>query len=324
MMALWHGISEAEASSSLKRLTNSISEIEGIIRDGANLIKGDPSNFPLELSLNSMKMRQSDLLAKMADIMSHRIAENVNFSLDGELYKNHSADILSISTLLYTFQRLFSSVAQAITKGPTERGRIGEELELLTRFRLAYTYPSSFGVGLAINTTSDLFGDSIALTTLRTFFALINSFDNKADVLGRANALSQRSMGHFRYFFRTLLQQKASPKISWAQPNGETKSWEASPERIAVAASNIESIKNVISKEVEVKGFLAGASLIRNKFEFISDKNAVYTGRVSNQSKPLLGHFFAKKCTALIETVVSIDKITNDEKTTFILKHLKS
>ncbi|EMS79193.1 hypothetical protein [Desulfotignum phosphitoxidans] len=322
MTTLWHGISEIEANSQINRLSESIERIEDLIKEGANVLKENPEDIALELSIRSLKAKHSQLHTNMAEIMRHRVAESIELSLKGEKYSNHTADLLSISQILNIFQRLISSIAQTITKGPTERGRIGEELEYLSRLRLVRTYSSSFGVEIQIDTNSDMFGDSIALTTLKTFFSLLNSFDSKQGILNRSGSLSGRSIAHFRRFFKSLVLQKAAPKLSWVQPNGSAKCWEASLDRLAIAASNIEGIQKETSEDVEVEGFLAGASLLRSKFDFISTDNRIYSGRVSNQTKNLLENYFAKQCKATIEIAINTDKVTNEEKQSFVLKNI--
>ncbi len=323
MRESWTNIDPIYASARVNAFTNSIKEVEVLVEEGNVIQSSQGTDIASQLVIDSLKSRHIYLHNQLAEVMQYRYSEPILISLRGSQYEDHSADLISVANILHIFQRLYSSIAQAITRGPTERGSIGAELEFLTELRLVRSFPSSFGLELRVLTNPDMYGDSISLSSLRTLFATLNSLEDKKHLMDRAGSISQRTVSHCRSLFKQFITHDASPVIAWKDPGANDVHWESTPQRIAAISENLSSIKSEKRGMISVEGFLMGASLLRGRFEFVDQSSLVYTGRIANTVKSQIISLFGQHCSADIEVIDVIDEVSREEKTSFTLIGLK-
>lgn len=320
-MSAWRSeIASEILEAQLKALFRRSNLTEEMINVQSRLRVSDPSSFAYRLSLSSLQNRQQSLQREIAAVLHLRRQETIKLALEGERFQDHSAYIGDLSVVLSSAQKIFTSIVQATTTGPTQRGPVPTAIEQLARLRLTNTYSSSFGMQLEADTSVDMFGNSEVLTALDTFFALLGSGDNREQLIDRAGNLGPRVLNHYKRFVKQLANSGTSISLSWQDPVGDIYRWEAREIELVKLNQSLTSITTELNHILQVEGWLLGASLLRNRFEFVPvDGEPTISGRISKDAKNDVASLFGQRCMAEIAETIMSDEATESQKSVFTL-----
>lgn len=318
-MILWKNIEPAEAESRMRGLARRLAELDQVLQKNQHIYSKNPSSFAAELAVSSMESLQRNLLAEKADLLRHRELELLQVALKGRSYVDHSAGVGQLGVFLIRLQKLYSSIAQSITTGPTRRGAISNEIVSATAMRFASVYPSSFGMEIFIRPKFDMFGESTATSTLQTLFALLNASRREAEISRLSAELGQRALNHFRHILDDLLRTDAGFSLSWVDTSGTEYSWTADHEQISVLQNNVARFKPSRSIELNIPAVLLGASLLRDRFELLTSDREVIEGKLTRDVKPKLREVFGRQFKARLERVEIEETVSGDTRTFYTL-----
>ena len=260
------------------------------------------------LSIESLRSSQRKLEHELAELMSARETEFVDFALQGRKYDGHRASAKALAVVLEGMQKLYERVGQAMgTPYPTLV--IPQAIKLQCQLEVAGFFPSSFGSRFAAQTRTDLTGSSLPETSLAATFDLFNT-DNPVEQAAR---LGQRVMVQYRHVVNTLIKAEATPKATWHTPDGQERSWIADETALITLANRLANIKESPVRQVQATGVLTGASLRRRKFEFFGDEGAI-TGKAPDELAAKVTQCFGKPCTITYTETRYIDETTDQEK----------
>ena len=320
-MSAWKGQTASEIlEAQLKALFRRSNLTEDMINIQSRLSVRDPESFAYKIALVSLQNRQRAIQQEIASVLHLRVQETIYLALEGERFHHHAAYIGDLSVILSTAQKMFTSIVQAITTGPTQRGPIPIAIEQMARLRLITTYPSSFGMQLEADTSVDMFGNSEVLTALDAFFALLSSGSNREQLTERAGNLGPRVLSHYKRFVKQLANSGTSISLSWRDPLGDTLRWEAREIELVRLHENLTSIKTELNHVLVVKGWLLGASLLRNRFELVPiNEELTINGRISKNAKNDVAMLFGQLCIAHIIETLTFDDVSETQKSVFTL-----
>ncbi|MDD1519985.1 MULTISPECIES: hypothetical protein [Bradyrhizobium] len=318
-MILWEGIDPREAESRMRGLLRRLSELDEALKAAQHIRAFDPDSFSAELSLASLSHLQERLEQERLELVKYRTREALTVSLSGHSYADHTAGVGELGVFLIRLQKLYSSIAQAITTGPRRRGPLSNEIVNATAMRFADVFPSSFGMEIFIRPRFDVFGESTAVSTLETLFALLNATKQEKEISRLSGELGQRAVAHLRHVLDDLSRSHAGFSLQWVDMTGTKFTWAADTDQIPALQSNVSKYRTKRSVEISLRAVLLGASLLRDRFELIDERREIIEGKLAREVKARLRDYFGRQCVATLEKVEIDEAVTGEVRTFYTL-----
>lgn len=320
-MNAWVDIDPAEAESRSRSLRRRLSDIEQAMQEQLAALREKPDSFAFRLGWKSLASMQERLKGDLAVVTVHRASEQLTVILDGAKF-NREADLGTLGTLLIRLQKLYTSIGQAITRGPTLRGPISGAIRDMTQLRLQTTFASSFGMHMTVPADYDLMGNSVPTSALETMFQLLNATNDESRLMQMSGEIGRRSFGHLRHIAIALRDADADLKTEWRDLAGTQYSWHLRRGDAAGVIANLGNISETRTGEITTRGRLVGASLLRNRFEFLSDDGAIYDGKFVVGLGPSIRAAFGEECMATIDETEVADLGSGESRVYFSLREL--
>jgi hypothetical protein len=163
--------------SELARLQSDLQEVSAAIARAERTLAAYPDRPSVLATLRTIEKRREILeeqfLATAAelgfDACSYRI----------ELPQETQATISGLTGVLGSFQRVFTSVYDAIVHGPKQRARASAGTIDATAFRFAYSYPGSVGIMMTLRRDANLFDESQLERAVEQTFQLLKATEQE-------------------------------------------------------------------------------------------------------------------------------------------------
>jgi hypothetical protein len=320
MPEAWSGIDGKVAEARLRGLRRRLSELDAAMVEQQQLRRLYPNSFSIGLSGDSLQAMQQSLRSELVEVLRFRASEQVTIALDGPSFIHHSAKFSDLGVIFTRFQRLYSSVAQAISTGPTSRGPIKADIVSGTSLRLRATHASSFGMQVVIASNFDLLGNSMASDALVQMFQLLHSASSDERLMRVSGEIGRRALVHLRHLAAQLEATDSTMKLGWKDFAGTSYDWSVDRDSASRIIQTIGNISETRSETKTYSGFLVGASLLRNRFEIVLDDTAVLEGKfVSGLSKDVQ-ELFGKRVSATLDETEVADRATGEARTYYTLR----
>lgn len=323
MFEVWHGINPSSAEARLRGLRRRLSELDSALSDNQSLLRDYPESFAIKLSGHSLRSMEISLRHELAEVLRHRRSERISISLDGPNYKNHSAKLSDLGVIFTRMQKLFSSVAQAISTGPTSRGPIPSDIVSNTSMSLHSTYASSFGMEIAVPVQYDLLGESLPSDAFTQLFQLLNSAHDDARLMRLSGEIGRRSLVHLKYLAKHLRATDAQLTLEWKDFAGTKYDWYLDARDADIVVASIDNITETRSEIREFNGWLVGASLLRNRFELLLDDGGVIEGKFVSGLAGEIASAFGNRIRSIIDETEILDRASGESKVFYALTELE-
>lgn len=323
MLEVWQGVDPLVAEARLRGLRRRLSELDDALVDQQALARANPNSFGIALSGKSLRSMEAALRLELVEVLRHRQAEHISIVLDGPNFAGHSAKLADLGVIFTRMQKLFSSVAQAMTTGPTTRGPIRSDIMAHTAMRLQATYASSFGMNVAVPSNYDLLGESLPSDTLGQLFDLLYAAQNDARLMRISGEVGRRSLVHLRHLASHLKATEATMNVDWKDFAGTKYEWEIDREAADKIIATIDNITETRSETRSFDGWLVGASLLRNRFEVLLDSDHVLEGKFVSGLASSVQETFGKRVTAILDETEVLDRVSGESRTFYTLKALQ-
>ncbi|RVG89291.1 hypothetical protein [Sinorhizobium meliloti] len=318
-MDTWTGIDPVVAEAQMRGLTRRLADIEDAMEHSQRMRAVAPDSFAVRLGWDSLRRMQSALERERLELVRHRARERITVALQGPTFENHTADLGSLGVFLIRLQKLYTSIAQAVTIGPRLRGPISKDISVATTMRFADVFPSSFGMELFVEQKFDMFGESVASSSLQTLFNLLLSSTREKEISRLSAELGPRTVNHLRHVLEDLAKSHAGFSIAWSDSSGTGYNWAANEEEIKLLKQNASRFRTLSSEPVVLEGFLIGASLLRDRFEFLTEERLVTEGKMAKAAKNDIREFFGRRCIGYFDRVVVVEAVTGEERTYYTM-----
>jgi hypothetical protein len=323
MTAIWQDVDPNHAEASLRGLNRRLHELEGALQNQASLLRARPDSFAFRLANESLLHLQTNLVQERAALLRHRVAEKIEIALDGGAFQNNTASIAALGALLMRLQKLYSSIAQAITQGPKLRGPIARNVMESSQLRLAATFPSSFGMSLIVQPRKDLLDNALPGDTLGTLFGLLDASASTDGIMALSGELGSRSISHFRHIATILARTDSELRLEWSDSAGLKHYWKATSGDATSALGRLGNISETRSETNTFIGRLVGASLLRNRFEIIRDDGSVVGGKITASATHQVAECFGQLCQATMDETDVVDSATGELRTYLALVNIR-
>src|SRR5262245_54431690 len=134
--------------SSLVDLRELLQETTAAIAELDRALAGDPQDFGLALTAESLRRRQEDLESAFAEAAHNDHVDLCRYRLIPD--KGNRYPVAALTGALGSFQDLITVIFDAIQHGPKIRARPSADVVQLTSFEFAYSYPGSLGLMLTM------------------------------------------------------------------------------------------------------------------------------------------------------------------------------
>lgn len=260
------------------------------------------------------------LQSELVTVLRHRENERLDIILNGQNYEQHLARFSDLGVLFSRFQRLYTSIAQAITSGPTLRGPISSVVRSATDLRLKATFASSFGMEVYVPSSYDLLGKSLSSDALEQLFQLLRASMTEQQLMPISGVIGRRALGHLRSLASLFSETDSDIKIDWKDFTGTKYQWHANKENSNNIIRAIDNIKQNSSETKNISGMLVGASLLRNRFEMVLDNGSVIEGKfIAGLSSEIRG-MFGNRIAAVVDETEITDQASSETKVYYTLK----
>jgi len=317
-MDTWKDIEPIAAEAQMRGLTRRLAEVEEAIQHSQKLRAASPDSFAAQLGWSSLRKMQSALEAERLSLVRYRARERVTVALNGPAFAKHTADLGNLGVFLIRLQKLYTSIAQAITVGPRLRGPVGKEISLATTMRFADVFPSSFGMEIFVDQKFDMFGESVASSALQTLFNLLSSSDRENEISRLSAELGSRTVNHLRRVLDDLARSDAGFSIKWSDSAGTEYQWAANEEQVKLITQTTSRFKTLSSETVSLRGVLTGASLLRDRVEFLS-VDGVIEGKMAKAAKASVRDYFGRHCIGTFDRIIVVETVTGEERLYYTL-----
>lgn len=323
MLEVWHGVDPLAAEARLRGLRRRLSELDAALGDQQALARANPNSFGIALSGKSLRSMEAVLRSELVEVLRHRQTEHISIVLDGPNFVKHSAKLSDLGVIFTRMQKLFSSVAQSITTGPTTRGPIRSDIMAHTAMRLQATYASSFGMNVAVPSNYDVLGESLPSDTLSQLFQLLFAAQNDTLLMRVSGEVGRRSLVHLRHLVSHLKVTESTMNVDWKDFAGTRYEWQITRESADKIIATIDNITETRSETKSFDGWLVGASLLRNRFEVLLDSDSVIEGKFVSGLANSVQETFGKQITALVDETEVLDRVSGEAKTFYTLKAIQ-
>lgn len=318
-METWKGIDPQTAEAQMRGVTRRLAEIEEALDHSQRLRATDPNSFAARLGWESLRRMQTALEYERLELVRHRELERITVALRGPAFASHAADLGSLGVFLIRLQKLYTSIAQAVTVGPRLRGPISRDISSATKMRFSDVFQSSFGMEIFIQQKVDIFGESIVTSSLQTLFNLLSSTTREAELSRLSAELGARTVNHLRHVLDDLARSDAGLSVSWSDSAGTDFQWVANEEEIKILKKNASRFKAINVESISLNGVLTGASLLRDRFEFLTVAGNVIEGKMAKAAKANIREFFGLECTARFDRVIIAEAVTAEQRTYYTM-----
>ena len=274
-------------------------------------LEGD--RFPLE----GYKLRPAPreaVVAERGTILAaaaamRRMVARISFG-----FERHEAPTGVVSLALSRLQDTIDAIGQYVLERPTERGIIPDRVTSKTGLSFIATYAGSFGVELAAEEQSDLFGES---TVSRCFLKLLELLKMGDDTESLREAFSQlkgRTAKRYRSLLQSLSEAETDVAFDVAEPGPNPPS--SVVLREADIAKMISALYLADREQTEFEEFdadLVGYNRRTRSFEILDIlKQRKYSGKVTGPAveaakRAKIGDIYSVKIATTTEFVPAIE-----------------
>jgi hypothetical protein len=306
-------------------LKDRIASTEDVIKTQEALCQKEPESFAYKLSLASLKSRLAILTDEYTQLLHERTDETLDILLEGSRIRKGSAPVMIVADVLGSLQGLIHSVARAIHSGPKNRGRIPVEIAKITDLQLNALYAGSLGMKLSAPISTDIFGESLITKTLEELYKILEAKDNPEEIINSFSKLGNHSYRRYSIFLSHVIRNSIHVRTKWVDLSGQERTWAPTEDELRNIYDALLNIGEGTSETLIAEGVLMGASLLRDRFEFIkSDNGETITGTLADQVREKIQPYFGVNCKALLQSHTFVNRATAESRTSWSLLDLAS
>lgn len=304
---LWRGIAPDEAERKARHLRNLLAHADQAIAAQQRINSREGSDPILGTALLGLVDERHRIERALIALLDHRVSEAVDFALDGDRYRHHTAPISVLAKVFESLSQLYIRICQSQSAKISKT--VQQNFARMCELQAAGFFPSSFGVRLTVSTLNDTTGQSISRHGIEEMFKLFGAAD-PADV---AADYGPWTIKQYRELINRMLSAEARPKIRWTSAFGEQQAWLPDSQRLLTLENRLARLRTEEAVYGEAEGMLLEASLVRNTFGIVA-RGVKIKGKVPQDLSAKVAACFGKQCRAVYEERRVIDEATDQEK----------
>jgi len=308
--------------SQIAKLQSHIEQVEGLIEDNINRLKGVGDNYGLKLGLKSLENQLEELQQQLRSENIKREKEIIKLRLKGSPAHYGNLPLDYVGGLTTSFSSAIFQISKYLQYG-NKGGRKKEKIVRNTiDLRLENIAKGSTIFYISGKTSPDLFGNSIIQDALNNTFEFLES-DSPNEISETVLKVGANSIKYFCDFFKELNEDDLEVEINWKTPCNSKKQWKGSKDRILSMYNSLNQIKVSEPEEIDFVGELITISK-KGFFEITTDENEKFRVKFPNGSLPIMKSFHvADRCEGLIFKTLISNPLAEKERPEYTLKEIK-
>ncbi|MBI3621705.1 MAG: hypothetical protein HY208_05900 [Nitrospirae bacterium] len=228
-----------------------------------NVTQRDPLDKTLLLELKSLKKRQQHLEGIFSELAHKSYLDVCTYRLFDD--NGRRPKIASLTRALTDFQSLFTSVFNAVKRGPKTRDRISAEIAEQSAFAFGYTFVGSVGFALTIPNDRLMFGETELDKTMSVIFSLAKA-ENSESIVSIAQEIGIAPIRSLHQWAQDHVESALNAEIKWRR-HEEVRA------KLIIQIPELEHLQQTIDRTSEeeitiitVSGRLVGADVKNRTF----------------------------------------------------------
>ena len=309
--------------SRLEELQRELQSAAAAVAHAERTLAAHPTTPSVAATLRTIKKRRENLeeqffaaaKAQGLDVCGYRI------ELD-----DRPATISGMTAVLSAFQKVFTSVYDAIERGPKLTSKASAETTDATAFGFAYTYPGSVGVMMTLANNPELFDASKLDEAMKKTLELIHADDpTKVQALTETLGVPAVRLAHL--WASENIKAGFGADITWRRDDVVKAELRIQSQEIALLAATIKA--TIAKEEVTIVGELTHVDTDQKKFRMsvtdalhggVKDKNihGLYDQAITSLHPAALPKVYRATLNVLQKVIVE----DGQEETTYFLVRL--
>ena len=232
-----------------------------------------------------------------------------------------------VSQITGNLQRLVDALGQAKSGEATSRGGIPDAILNETRLDPISTYTGSFGIRFETNTRDDLFGGSLARTSLQGLFDLVDIGYQAPELTSQLTELKSRVVKNYKDFLSTIEASLSVASLSWSQPGKmDPRQVRINQELARNIIAQIDAVTDLTQDNLTLEGTLIGGNVRTLRFEIAAlDTDERFDGSIHEDAISEVKRMtLNSSCRVIMQPNLQVNEVTGEEKTTYTLLGIQS
>lgn len=287
-------------------LTKRIAETENAIASAMQI----SDDVLREMILSETRRRLQQLYKKRTQLEDSLSREQISLRIYGDNVESGKVSTRILLATLDGFQNLTDSIANAILRTPTQKGKIPQSVLDLTNFQVTGVFAGSFGITLEKEETQlEAYSGMSQLTSvLGEFFTVLESTDHDELLLSSITPFGKRVVNHYREWLQKLQANDVNLDIQWNDSLAASRRIHVLAEKAPKIISILDTIDSVDDREIKLTGKLTGINIRNLSFEMVVDGVGLIQGKSKMETLIALTASLGQEITATLIQSISTTK----------------
>lgn len=287
-------------------LTKRIAETENAIASAMQI----SDDVLREMILSETRRRLQQLYKKRTQLEDSLSREQISLRIYGDNVESGKVSTRILLATLDGFQNLTDSIANAILRTPTQKGKIPQSVLDLTNFQVTGVFAGSFGITLEKEETQlEAYSGMSQLTSvLGEFFTVLESTDHDELLLSSITPFGKRVVNHYREWLQELQANDVNLDIQWNDSLAASRRIHVLAEKAPKIISILDTIDSVDDREIKLTGKLTGINIRNLSFEMVVDGVGLIQGKSKMETLIALTASLGQEITATLIQSISTTK----------------
>jgi hypothetical protein len=241
-------------------------------------LAASPDDKGLRITLLSARRMADRAEEELAEIAEQSDVDLCRYRVKREQDGNYPAAMFAESVV--TYQDLFTALYDFVKNGAKSVASYTKEVRQRSLLNIAYTYPGSIGILLAIPNQRDLFdeGELDQIVDAMSQVVELQTIDQVRAVAGHMGLNVVRNL--FKWADKNW-KSDFSVDIQWARSDSVARGGHVTRSQLFKLTSLIQQTSDEQSSEKEVLGTLVGLHVLSDTFSITTAGGETYSGRLA-------------------------------------------
>lgn len=271
---------------------------------------------------SELRRRLDSLYTARSELERSLSKETVSLRIYGDNVQFGRVSNRVLLSALSGFQLMADSIADAVHRAPTSRGKIPDTVKEITDFKVIGTFAGSFGI------TLEKSNDQLGIVTeinkvLDELFNVLESVDNSDQLLCAITPYGKRTVAHYRQWIDELKENDVNLEISWRDESANNRKMNLLKEKAYGIISTLDTIDKIDNESVVLQGILTGINLRNHSFEITIEGAGIIKGTALPETLILISDKLGKEVVTNLIRSTSYTK-ANVQKISWYLESIKN
>jgi hypothetical protein len=307
----------------LKKHKEDLKQVESMIEVQNEMLDTEPDSFAYKLSMKSLQSHRESILNSIKELEEVYNVVWLDVKLDSPDISAGTVPIDVIVNALSGLQDMVYSIAQAIHRGVSERGRIPADILSECRLHLTNVYAGSFGMNIEGSSSTNILGENLLKEAVARLGNVLEAGSETETLMEQITDLGSRTVQKYKVWLGRLEKSSINLSVKWKDKDKQSRTWNKSCQDIGQIRKSLENIRKEAPVTIDMRGTLMGASLLTDNIDFIdSQTNERISGKALVDIRPMLTEYFGKECIATFKKETYHNNYTGRTKYVWTLMKL--